>query len=179
MTMPKIYMADSDDRDVAAPMPLLKISHDMCIIAVDADGNDLATIVDTKAGAIASAKGAIEAGGHDTSWAVWDERGRFKRLAEFGYDARRPSQTCAACGRDNGGYGGVCTSDDCPANAIKQVVIHVENGMASVAYASDNVDVTIKDIDANKRRDYLQHWARRCDGALPQNNQGDVHEKRR
>ena len=79
MTMPKMYI--EEEKKESKPMPLLKITEDMQILAVDYGGQPIALITNNL-GYARNAKQSIKADGYDTSWAEWDDEGRFVNLKE-------------------------------------------------------------------------------------------------
>lgn len=80
MPMPKIYVP-KEEKEEKLPMPMLLINEEMDILAVDTSGKRIAYITIQQAFA-ESARDAIMREGYDTSWAEWDDEGRFVRLKE-------------------------------------------------------------------------------------------------
>lgn len=81
MRMPEIYKAKREPEFERKPMPLLTITNEMVIAAVDENGRTLAHITSTF-GACFAAEEPLRDAGYDTSWAVWGADGEFVRLAD-------------------------------------------------------------------------------------------------
>ena len=81
MVMPKKYY---DGMDKKVRMPLLDMvettSGVIEVVCVDEEGQILAYLFDSESGATSGAKDELEKDGFSTDWALWDEKGKFRRV---------------------------------------------------------------------------------------------------